>query len=316
MVNLSLFRKFLLRKVIISIIVTILFYVIFVAFSDFSQFSERISHFELVLTPLILLVVICSIFLHALRYHYFLKIVGIKLKFRKSLSVYLAGLSMELTPAKSGELIRSYILKENYDAPYIKTVPLVPLERITNLSGLLIIAIPISIIIAKFFWPIYLALVVLVILLIIIQKKQTLEFILNKISYFKKFNKEFDLIESYEFIKILMKTKNFLAASLMGTAIWLIESVAIFLLLESLGINIGFFDSLLIYTSSAFLGGISFIPSGIGVMDGSLVAMLSGYGISFTTAAAFVLLTRLHFTWFKIGLGFIFLKLSFPNTKI
>jgi len=228
----------------------------------------------------------------------------------------MSGLSMELTPAKSGELIKSYLLKENHDAPYVKTLPLVPLERLSNLSGLLLISIPFSIIIVKIFWPLYLATAVLILLIIVLRKKSTLEFILKKLSYFKKFNTSFNLVESFDTIQILLKPKTFLYGSSIGVVIWIIETIAIFLLLQSLLINIGFFDSLLIYTSSTFLGGISFIPSGIGIMDGSLVGLLSEYGINFTTAAAFVLITRFHFTWFKIIIGFIFLKLNFPETKI
>ena len=58
-----------------------------------------------------------------------------------SVVVFGAGLSLSITPAKLGELVKSYLLREMHDVPAPRTAPIVVAERVTDLIALLCLAV-------------------------------------------------------------------------------------------------------------------------------------------------------------------------------
>ena len=52
-----------------------------------------------------------------------------------------AGLSLSITPAKLGELVKSYLLHEMHGVPAPRTAPVVVAERVTDLIALLLLAV-------------------------------------------------------------------------------------------------------------------------------------------------------------------------------
>ena len=86
--------------------------------------------------------------------------------------------------------------------------------------------------------------------------------------------------------------------------------IAYFVLL-SFDVNIlDFLEFFTIYTTSIILGVISFLPLGIGVVEGSLVGFLSMNGIEFHLATTLVVFIRLFTRWYPVSVGFIMLKIS------
>src|SRR5437764_518800 len=55
--------------------------------------------------------------------------------------VFGAGLSLSITPAKLGELLKSYLLREMHGVPAPRTAPIVVAERVTDLIALLVLAV-------------------------------------------------------------------------------------------------------------------------------------------------------------------------------
>ncbi len=65
-----------------------------------------------------------------------------------------------------------------------------------------------------------------------------------------------------------------------------------------------------IYVASIILGVISFLPLGIGVVEGSLVGFLTMHNIEFNLATTLVVFIRLFTRWIAVSAGFIALKLT------
>ena len=79
---------------------------------------------------------------------------------------------------------------------------------------------------------------------------------------------------------------------------------------ESFDINLFDFVTLLtVYTSSIMLGVISFLPLGIGVVEGSLAGFMSYQGLEISSALTLVVIIRLIVQWLPITAGFISLKI-------
>ena len=59
----------------------------------------------------------------------------------RSLVIYLAGLSMSITPGKVGEVLRSTLLKASDDVPFTRTAPIVVADRLTDLGALVVLSL-------------------------------------------------------------------------------------------------------------------------------------------------------------------------------
>ncbi len=100
----------------------------------------------------------------------------------------------------------------------------------------------------------------------------------------------------------------FLSALLLGLIGWSCEGVGFFLIAQDLGIIISLDAAIFIYTTSSLLGAVSFLPGGLGVMEGSMELFLMDFLIiSVSLAGALIILTRIATLWFGIALGLVFL---------
>ncbi len=66
---------------------------------------------------------------------------GLRVPVRPSLTIFLAGLSMAVTPAKAGELVKAYYLKETLGVPYRTSTPVVVAERVLDSASVLVLAV-------------------------------------------------------------------------------------------------------------------------------------------------------------------------------
>ncbi|WP_106395985.1 lysylphosphatidylglycerol synthase transmembrane domain-containing protein, partial [Enhygromyxa salina] len=64
-----------------------------------------------------------------------------ELKLGRSLEIYLAGLSMSVTPGKVGEVLRSVLLRASNGVPFTRTAPVVVADRLSDLIALVILAL-------------------------------------------------------------------------------------------------------------------------------------------------------------------------------
>ena len=89
------------------------------------------------------------------------------------------------------------------------------------------------------------------------------------------------------------------------------ESLGVYFILLSFDINLlNYVHVIATYTSSLILGAASFIPGGLGVVEGSLVGLLNFQGVDISDAFVLVVLIRLFTLWYSVIIGFIALKLS------
>src|SRR5437764_15243003 len=82
--------------------------------------------------PLILALTLFNYICRFFKWQYFLKRLGVHIPWLKSLLIFLAGLSMAITPGKVGELLKSYLLKGSTGAPVSRTSPIIVAERLTD----------------------------------------------------------------------------------------------------------------------------------------------------------------------------------------
>jgi len=300
------------NKIIIIIIAVVGLYATFIIASDINTILDKISSFKIEFLPIIISLVTCSWFVMFARWHLLLKNSKISIPKKDSFIIYMSGIALSIIPGRVGELIKSQLLKTKFGIPRTKTVPIVILEQLYTLIGL----IAVSFFGIWFFelgaYVIGLFTAVLALAFILISSKKVffkMIAILEKRKFTSKFIEPLSL--SYDTIKKSMRGPIVFYATALTVIFWLLEAITVYCVLLSFGIDhIEFLMVIPIYATSLMLGFLSFLPMGLGVVEGSLASFLSFQGIEISLSLTLVIIIRLFTRWYSVAVGFVALKLS------
>lgn len=305
-------------KIIIVIVLTSLVYVSFLIISDVNSISNEFSNFQLEYLPIILILITLGYFLLILRWNLLLKKSGINIPNTSSILIFMGGVSLSIIPGKAGELIKSELLKVKFNIPRSKSVSIIVVEQVysgiglvvTSLFGLyyfdlgLYITIGFSVIVISLF-----------LLLSSTKLFQKFSKIFQKIKFLNKFVE--NISESQQVVKNLITGKFILILLSLSTLFWIFISTSVYFILIGFGINIfELFTIWTMYTNSIMLGFISFLPIGIGVVEGSFAGFMAYRGIDISVALTLIIIIRLIVEWLPISAGFICLKLIYGKKSL
>ena len=203
-------------------------------------------------------------------------------------------------------------MKTKFDVPHRTTSSLVLVERLYDLAGAIVVSFIGILLIGIGEYIIAGASIVLISIFVMISSKKLFQNVLKMIGKIK-FTQKYTvpLSESYETIQTSTKGKIVFTSILTTSAYWLLESLGVYFILLSFDINLlNYVHVIATYTSSLILGAASFIPGGLGVVEGSLVGLLNFQGVDISDAFVLVVLIRLFTLWYSVIIGFIALKLS------
>jgi uncharacterized protein (TIRG00374 family) len=300
------------NKIIVIIIAVVGLYAAFLIASDIGTIYDKISSFKIEFLLVIIPLVITGWFVLFARWHLLLKNSKIFIPKKDSLLIFFSGFALTIIPGKVGELIKSQLLKTKFEVPRSKTVPIVMLEQFYTLIGLVIISFfgiwffELGAYVIGFFTAL------LIFAFILISSKK----VFNKlITIFekRKFTSRFvePLSSSYDIIKKTTRGRITFYATALTVIFWFIEAVVVYLVLLSFGIeNIEFLKVIPTYATSLMLGFLSFLPMGLGVVEGSLASFFSLQGIEVSLSLTIVIIIRIFTRWFGVAIGFLALKLS------
>ena len=300
------------NRIYVVIIATISLYFIFLVISDLGEVYAQLNKMDTSYLPIILLLIpLCWIVLFT-RWNLLLKNSNIHVPVKDNLKIYLSGFALSITPGKVGELIKSQLLKNKFGIPREKTAPIVLVEQLYNIIGI----IGVSILGLWYFefgaHIILIAASLLVIILILISSKRLFEkflTLLSRIKFLSQYTSTFS--NSYDVLRKSTRGWVVVYASALSIAFWLIESVIAYFVLLSFGVNhIEFLSVITTYTSSIILGVASFLPLGIGVVEGSLAGFFTLQGVDVSVALTLVIFIRIFTRWIAVSVGFVSLKLS------
>jgi len=299
-------------KSILAIFFILVFYIAFVAYSDFNNFALNISQFKLVYLVPILGLYIVGLIIKGIRQQFLLKTSGISIPLKKSILLFMAGLSMEVTPAGSGKLIKSYYLKKKFGHDISKSFPIFIIERYYDLLALTTIILFTLIFIQLIEVAIVIFFVILLLIIIYItlfSRKffKTIIKFLGKIPLIKKYVSPIN--ESQEIFCHLISRKIFTINWSLSLISFSIYSVAIYYVFVGFNLNFDIIFTTLITFSSLLFGALSLLPAGIGVTEISLVGFLTNEGINLSLATSIMVMIRLTSIWFVTAVGFITTKL-------
>ena len=299
------------NKIIIIVIAAVGLYATILIASDINTIADNISSFKIEFLPIIIILVTCSWFVLFTRWHLLLMNSKIFIPKKNSFIIYLSGIALTIIPGKVGELVKSQLLKTKFGIPRSKTVPIVILEQFYTLIGLIVISFfgiwyfELGAYVIGFFTA------VLVFSFILISSKRIflkIISILEKIKFTSKFVEPLSL--SYDTIRKSIRGPIVFYATALTSIFWLLEAVVVYFVLLSFGVDgIELLMVIPTYATSIMLGFLSFLPMGLGVVEGSLASFFSLQGVEVSLSLTLVIIIRIFTRWYGVAVGFVALRL-------
>ena len=297
------------RKLVIGVGLGLIVFVGLLLYGDIQKIGRLLHEFQWSLLPAIIALTLFNYLLRGLRFHYYLKQIGIRnIRFWTSLRVFVGGFSLMLTPGQIGEFIRLLWLKNLVGADPARTAPSIMVDRIVDGLVMAILA-SIGALIYPQVWPVIaLFLVVLVAVVVTVQIRPLAMWVLtigDRLLVVKRFTPQLYLL--YDSTYELLRLKNLLIGLGIGLAAWTAEGVAVYLIL----IGLGAAGSLTLLLSAIFtlaiaalLGGFSGLPAGVGAAELSMTGVLQTViRLPEEMAATATLMIRFFTLWFAVITG-------------
>ncbi len=220
----------------------------------------------------------------------------------RSLLIYLAGLSMSVTPGKVGEVLRSYLLRLTDGVPFTRTAPIVVADRLSDLVALVILS---ALGVSQFreYLPVVLVTLALVIVGVVVlgtpRLCRGLLVLLARLPGLARISARAEaLVDSSA---ALLRLRPLLILSVISVLGWGLECVGYWLIVRGLvGAEASLALCTFLWSTTTLIGALSFLPGGLGATEGSLavlVARLAG-GVSQAAALATTLLIRACTLWY------------------
>ena len=300
------------KSLLLGILGIIAIYAIILIAFDVNIISEKINDFDFQYLLFIIPLIPLTWGVLFLRWNLLLKNSAIDIPLKDNFMIFISGFALGVTPGKVGELIKAQLLKNKFNIPRSKTAPLVIVERFYDFFAIAIISL-FGILVFEYSIYIFtiLSVGIIIFLTITSSEKLFLKFLqkIEKIKFLRNFSSE--LPKSFTIIQKSTRGKIFPLSIILSVIFWILDSIIAYLTLLAFGIDIiDYFVLMSIYTSSIILGVISFLPLGIGVVEGSMVGFLSLNGIEFSLATVIVVFIRFFTRWIGVMAGFLGLKFS------
>jgi len=257
--------------------------------------------------PLLFLMSMLNYATRFLKWEYFLRVLGLRMKLRDSLGVFLGGFVLSVTPGKMGELFKAWIVREIHGAPLSRVAPVVVAERYTDLAGLIVLA-SVGVYGSGMGLKVLLVGVALLILLFLLAASRAMRHgvvrMMEKVPAIA--HKAESAERAMDSTRELLRPRSLPWLVALSAVSWFWECLALGLTLRAFGVRMPLSEQVFIYSLSTLVGALAFLPGGLGLTEGSLALLLSRrIGLDGGRAMAATLVVRLATLWFAVLLGVV-----------
>lgn len=256
----------------------------------------------------LLLLSLSNYLLRFLRWARYLDLLDAPVDWRINLAVYFSGFALTTSPGKLGEILRSVLLKP-HGVPATASVAAFFAERASDLLAILVLA-------AIGLWAyaparpvVGLALAAVAAALLLVQWTALISGI-----------DRWALARPQKWARLVVRLCEIvlhfrrcfsLPAMTMGLALgviaWFAEGFGFWWLLDALGNPLPLTTAVFIYAFAMLVGGLSFLPGGLGSSEAVMIGLLVLHGFPEAAAVTATLICRLATLWFAVALGAAFL---------
>jgi uncharacterized protein (TIRG00374 family) len=292
------------NKIWLIIIFAVVVYLIMSIYAGIGSLLSAIERFNWIFIPIMLILITTAYFIRFLKWNFFLKSVDIHLNLKDNLFVFFSGLGMTITPAKVGEIWKGWLIKDLNKESLSKTVPVVITDRVTDLTGLIILSL-----LGIFYYKsgIYILIVLILIFAGFFAAVRSEKISGKIISLLEnragKYSKDIKTMHA-TFLQ-LMNPKNMTLMSFLSAFAWFFECLALYSVILGFGQSIGVVLSTFVFSFASLVGAVSMIPGGLGVAEATISGMLQYFGLTSVDSVGIAIIIRFGTLWFGAILGFL-----------
>jgi glycosyltransferase 2 family protein len=260
-------------------------------YADFGRLGAELESFRWGFFPLALALTSLNYALRFWRWQRYLARVEIEVPTLRSLTIFVAGLTMTITPAKLGELLKCGLLRRSFAVPVRRSAPVVLAERITDATGVVVLALVAGAGTAR--WPLFAGALAAVAVVVVLVRAPFLE-------------RFAALTEARGLAATLLGTRLLIEMTALSAVAWFCECLSAYACVRGLGIDLSLAETTVVFTVGSLAGALSFLPGGLGVAEASMTGLIRVLGdVPAATAAAATVLIRLATLWYGVALGFV-----------
>ncbi len=298
------------KKILTSVALGALVFLAFSIYADFDNLLKAFREFNWMYFPLILLLTYGNFIIRFFKWEYYRKLLNIDLKTKVSFMIFMSTFVMSVTPGKMGELLKSYLVREENGTPVSRSAPIIIAERLTDFISVVLLCIA-GAFVFDYGKNIVLGVGIFFVscVILISSRKLSLKIIsfLEKLKIFHKVGEKFH--EAYESIYTLVKIKPLLIAVSMSIVAWFLECLGLFIILKVYSsfthIDVSIMSAVFIYGFSTIIGSIAMLPGGLGLTEASLTGLMVFLKIPKDVSVASTFIIRIATLWFSVVVGII-----------
>ncbi len=299
------------RRALIGVVLGIVLYVAWVLWSDTARVADAVRGYAWSSVAIALGLSSVNYLLRFAKWELCLKWLDVRgdgpedapeLTLTRSLLIYMAGLSMSVTPGKIGEVLRSWLLRTTDGVPVTRTAPVVIADRMTDFIALVLLSLVGISEFQEYLPVVYVSVALVVVGVVILGSPRLCRAILHALERLpgvgRIAHKVEELIDSSA---TLMRLRYLAVLSALSVLGWALECVGYYYILHGfLGVEASLALCTFLWSVTTLIGALSFLPGGLGATEGSLALLITrlGVGVSSEIALASTVLIRGCTLWY------------------
>jgi len=237
----------------------------------------------------------------------------------RSALIYLAGLSMSVTPGKVGEVLRSVLLRSSNGVSGSRTAPIVVADRLTDLIALVVLSL-VGIARNRDYLPVAAVILALVFGAVVLLGSP--RFLRSVIGLVERLGLDSVTTRAEKLLdssSVLVRLGPLLLLSAISVVGWGFECLGYYFVLTGFGeVEATPLVCLVLWSSTTLIGSVSFMPGGLGATEGSLAVLATRMvgGVTAPIALASTLVIRSCTLWFGVLIGGVSLAIFMRDPAI
>ena len=269
------------RKVVYAMLLAVFIYFGIALYSGFGKIRDSLAIFHFGAFAAACALAFGNYVLRFLKWEFYLSRLEIRgVPKVDSFLTFLSGFVLTVTPGKVGEVFKSLVLSETHGVPVTKTAPIVVAERATDVIGIVALIVFGSLgFSGGLLWAGIGGALVLSLIVVVGSRKLSMGLIACIARLPGRIGKVASKLEAaYESLALMLRFRNLLLPSALSAVAWLLECLALWVILAGFGLSTSVPLASFFYATSTLAGAIVPVPGGLGVTESVLVGQMPELG--------------------------------------
>ena len=296
------------KKILAVTLLVVAVYGAILLWGDVSKLGDALSRYAWWTFAVSLALALSNYLLRFLKWQYYLARLEVKgIPWVESLTIFLSGFVMSITPAKAGEVFKSALLASAHGVPMARSAPIVVADRLTDLVSLIIIVAVGGIYFQGGWIPASIATAMVTTLMVFVLVPSLGEAVIRvgeRFAIGRKLAPK--LRDAYAALRLLAGPSALVLPTLLSVVAWGCECLGLWMILYGLGHPVSAPVAFFVYATATIAGAVAMLPGGVGGTEATMIGLLltlSHGAIEEPVAKAATVLVRLATLWFAVFIG-------------